>query len=72
MPDSDGNLVSVFEGGIKEALIERKHSMKRSYEGYEYSISALLEEKLTSMPSLIDWIMTTVLTKERHILLNPP
>lgn len=71
MPDSNGNLVSVFEGGIKEALIERKHSVKHSCEGYEYSLSASLKEKITHMPGLIDWIMTTVLTEERHILLNP-
>jgi hypothetical protein len=71
VPDSGGNLVSVFEGGIKEALIERKHSVKRSCEGYEYSISASLGEKIGNMPGLIDWIMTTVLTEERHILLNP-
>jgi hypothetical protein len=71
LPDSNGNLVSVFEEGIKDALIERKHSVKRSCEGYEYSISAPLEEKITRMPGLIDWIMTTVLTEERHILINP-
>jgi hypothetical protein len=71
VPDSSGNLVSVFEEGIKEALTERKHSVKRICEGYEYSVTASLEEMITNMPGLIDWIMTTVLTEERHILLNP-
>ncbi len=70
MPDPNGNLVSVFEEGIKEALIEQKNAMRRSCEGYDYSISTLLEEIITRMPNLIDWIMTTVLTEDRHILLN--
>jgi hypothetical protein len=70
MPDSNGNLISVFEEEIKETMIERRHCAKRICEGYEYSISASLEEKITGMPGLIDWIMSTVLTEERHILIN--
>ena len=70
MPDQNGNLVSVFEEGIKEALIERKNSMRRSCEGCEYSITTHLEEIIARMPNLIDWMMTTVLTEDRHILLN--
>ncbi len=45
--------------------------MRRSCEGYEYSITTPLEEIIARMPNLIDWIMTTVLTEDRHILLNP-
>ncbi len=70
MPDLNGNLISAFEEEIKDTLIEQMYSVKRCCEGYEYPISALLEGKISRMPGLIDWIMSSVLTKERHILLN--
>jgi hypothetical protein len=70
MPDSNGNVASIFEEGIKESLIERKYLAKRGCEGEEYHISALLEDKITRMPSLVDWVMTSILTEDRHILLN--
>ncbi len=68
--DPNGNLISAFEEEIKDTLIEQKCSMKRRCEGREYPISALLEEKISRTPSLIDWMMTSVLNGERHILLN--
>jgi hypothetical protein len=71
VPDSYGNLASIFEKGIRESLIEQKHFADSSCEGDEYRISPLLEDEITMMPSLVDWIMTSILTKDRHILLNP-
>ncbi len=71
MPDQNGNLISAFEEEIKDTLMEHMYSVKRSYDGYEYPISSRLEAKISSMPGLIDWIMSSVLTRERHILLNP-
>lgn len=71
IPDPNGNLISAFEEGIENTLIEQRHSVKRSCEGYEYLISTPLEEKISRMPDLIDWLMSSVLTGERHIVINP-
>jgi hypothetical protein len=69
--DSNGDLTSVFEEGIKTSLREQEHFTERCCEREEYLISSLLEEEITMMPGLIDWIMTSILTEDRHILLNP-
>lgn len=71
LPDPNGNLISAFEEGIENTLIEQRHSVKCSCEGHEYLISTPLEEKISRMPDLIDWLMSSVLTGERHIVLNP-
>lgn len=70
MPDPNGNLISAFEEEIKDTLMEQMYSVKHSCDGYDYPISSRLEAKISSMPGFIDWIMSSVLTKERHILLN--
>lgn len=71
VPDSNGNLTSIFEDGIKESLTSQRHFAGRSREGEEYNISRLLVDEITMTPCLIDWIMSSILADDRHILLNP-
>lgn len=71
VPDSMGNMSSIFEDGIKETLIERKDAETFSLKGREYPIASMLKEEISSMPGLINWIMTTILKDGRHILIYP-
>jgi hypothetical protein len=74
--DSDGNLVSVFE---KELYVSMKDieslenaSSKIGPNGEVlYPISAEIAEKIESLPEFIDWIISSVLAKDRNILINP-
>lgn len=70
-PDSDGNLVSIFEEDLQVA-IKGPSRNRRSSDGEELcSISPAIAEKIRLLPGMIDWIISSVLTKERNILLYP-
>jgi hypothetical protein len=71
VPDKDGNLVLVFEGGFRAAIIEQADPGLQIEEEEEFRINSDLEAEISKMPGLIDWIMFSFLNEDRHLLLNP-
>lgn len=75
-PDSDGNMVSVFEDELRLAM-ENRRRPNRILEGNEsdneelYSISAAIGDKIRFLPGFIEWIVSTVLTKDRNMVIYP-
>lgn len=70
VPDLEGDLISVFEDGIKAAILEQRSLETRHDEDEEYVLTGALEKEISNMPGLIDWIMSSVLNNDRHILIN--
>jgi hypothetical protein len=68
--DADGNLVSVFEQAVEEAVRELRAGMRGPREEGRYPISSHLERIISSMPDLIDWTISSALAPGRNILLN--
>jgi len=71
MPDGEGNLVSVFETGLKDAIIEHFGQKKITDSGTEYPISSHLAWIISMMPDLVRWIFSTILSSGRNLVLNP-
>ena len=70
-PDSDGNLVSLFEEDLQMVVVGRNRSTTLS-DGEELcSISQDIAERMKILPGFVNWIIFTVLTKDRNILINP-
>lgn len=68
-PDKDGNLVSVFEEGIRDAVLELRDRKRSSYEGDEYPISSYLARMICQMADLTDWIVSSILTNGKNLVL---
>jgi hypothetical protein len=70
-PDSAGNLASLFEGDLQVIVVNRNRSTILSDGDELCSISPDIAEKIRILPGFVDWIITTVLTKDRNILIYP-
>jgi len=70
-PDSAGNLASLFEGDLQVIVVNRNRSTMLSDGDELCSISPDIAEKIRILPGFVDWIITTVLTKDRNILIYP-
>ena len=78
-PNREGNLYSIFEDGINDAVLERQELRRQSYQGYNYSVSyavsyavsSQLAQMLSSMPDLMDWIISSILNRGRNLVLYP-
>jgi hypothetical protein len=68
IPNEEGYLVSVFEEGIRDAIWERDLRMS-SCEGDEYPISSRLSWMICQMPDLADWIISSVLTNGKNLVI---
>ena len=68
-PDKDGNLVSVFEEGIRDAVLELRDQRRASYEGDEYPISSHLARMICQMADLTDWIVSSILTNGKNLVI---
>jgi hypothetical protein len=68
IPNEEGHLVSVFEEGIRDAVWERDLRMS-SCEGDEYPISSRLSWMICQMPDLADWIISSVLTNGKNLVI---
>ncbi len=69
IPDKDGNLISVFEDGIKDAVLDLRDQRRASYEGDEYPISSLLARMICQMADLTDWIISSILTNGKNLVI---
>ncbi|MFB3763913.1 MAG: hypothetical protein ACE14P_01540 [Methanotrichaceae archaeon] len=72
VPDSKGNLKSIFEDVIRDALLEQIGPGLQLYDGKEYMVTGALGKKISEMPDLIEWAMKSVLNADRHIIIFSP
>ncbi len=66
----EGNLASVFQEDLQEAMIKRELYL-RYLEGEQYPISQAIRKKISELPDFIDWIMKSVLIRGRCLMLYP-
>ncbi len=72
IPNEEGYLVSVFEEGIRDAIWELRDQRRSSCEGdeyHEYPISSRLSCMICKMPDLADWIISSVLTNDKNLVI---
>ncbi len=68
---SDGNLVSIFEEELRASINEQKRPNISSECEEFFQISPDIAEKIRSLPGLADCIISSILTKDRNIVINP-
>ena len=71
--DDDGNLTSIFEDCVNKTIQKpqecRRHSSSGEPNGYP--VSSQLAEMLSMMPGLMDWIISSILTNGRNLVIYP-
>lgn len=70
-PDPAGNLISIFEEDLQVAVTNRNRSILLSDGDELFSISRGIAEKIRILPGFVDWIISSVLTGDRNILIHP-
>lgn len=70
-PNGEGNLYSIFEDGINDAVLERLEWKRHSCHEDRYPVSSQLVHVLSMMPDFMDWIISSILTKDRNLVLCP-
>ncbi len=70
-PNGKGNLYSIFEDGINDAILERQEWKRQSCQEDSYAISPQLVQMLSKMPDLMDWIISSIITHGRNLVLHP-
>jgi hypothetical protein len=66
-----GNLYSIFEDGINDAVLERPEWKRQSCHEDRYAVPPQLVQMLSSMPDLMDWIISSIITHGRNLVLYP-
>jgi len=67
--DEEGNLYSVFEGGINDAILEHCDQNIHSFDGDEYPLSSHLMHMISRMPDLVDWIVSSILSEGNNLVI---
>lgn len=70
-PNGEGNLYSIFEDGINDAVLGRLEWKRHSCREDKYPVSSQLVQMLSVMPDFMDWIISSILTKGRNLVLYP-
>ena len=70
-PDSAGNLVSLFEEDLQVVVLDRNKSTRSSDGDELFSISPDIAERIRILPGFVNWIISTVLTEDRNIVIYP-
>jgi hypothetical protein len=68
--NEDGNLYSVFEDCINDAVLELHNWKSRSCEGDEYPISSNLTQIISEMPDMVDWIISSFLSDGKNLVVT--
>jgi hypothetical protein len=69
--DSDGNLVSIFEEELWASIDEQRRSNMSSDSEEFCQISSAMADKIRSLPGLVDYIISSILNKDRNIVIHP-
>ncbi|MFZ3148696.1 MAG: hypothetical protein WA137_06605 [Methanothrix sp.] len=67
--NEDGNLYSVFEESINDAILELHDLKIHSSEGALYPLSSHLARIISSMPDLVDWIVSSILSNGKNLVI---
>ena len=70
-PNGDGNLYSIFEDGINDTISERQEWNGQSCHEDKYAVSPQLVQMLSMMPDLMNWILSSIITRGRNLILYP-
>ena len=65
----DGNLYSVFEDGINDAVLEMHDRKSHSGLGDQYPLSFHLVQMISRMPDLVDWFISSVLSDGKNLVI---
>jgi hypothetical protein len=65
----NGNLCSVFEDCINDAILELYDWKIHSCEGDEYPLSSHLVSIISMMPDLVDWIVSSILCDGKNLVI---
>lgn len=65
----NGDLYSVFEEGINDAIWELHDWRINSWEGYEYPLSSHLVGLISMMPDLVNWIVSSILCDGNNLVI---
>lgn len=68
--DRDGNLVSIFEDGLNDAILELEGYKTHSCEGDEYPITPCLARIISMVPELTEWIISSLLIDGRNLVIR--
>ena len=68
--DQDGNLTSIFEDDLKDVVSEMENRKTRKRDGEEYPLSPHIALIISTLPDMIDWIISSLLNDNRNILIN--
>ena len=75
VPNEEGNLYSIFEDVLEDINndinIERQDWKRYSCPGNRYPISSQLVQMLSIMPDFVDWIISSILTNGRNLVIYP-
>ena len=69
--NQNSELISLFDGGIDDSILNGDEWKRRTPDGMEYPISYHLEHTLCRLPDLMDWIISTVLIRDRNLVIYP-
>lgn len=67
--NEEGNLYSVFEDGINDAILELYDRKMHSSEGDEYPLSSHLMHMISRMPDLVEWIVSSILSEGNNLVI---
>ncbi len=67
--NEDGNLYSVFEDSINDAVLELQDWKSHSCLGDEYPLSFSLVQMISRMPDLVDWIISSILSDGKNLVI---
>jgi len=68
--DKDGNLVSIFEDSLNDAILELEGYKTHSCEGDEYPITPCLARIISKVPELTEWIISSLLINGRNLIIR--
>jgi hypothetical protein len=75
VPNEKGDLYSIFEEVLEDInndiFLERQEGNRHSRPGNRYPISDQLVQMLSIMPDFLDWIISSILTNGRNLVLYP-
>jgi len=69
--DKNGDLISLFDDGISDSILKSYNWERRTPGQREYPISSHLEHTLCRLPDLMDWIISSILVRDRNLVIYP-
>jgi hypothetical protein len=68
--DHDGNLISIFEDDLKDTVSDMEYRKTKTWDGEEYPLSPHIAWIISTLPDMVDWIISSLLNEGRNILIN--